>query len=99
MKTELQADCYAGLWTGHAASTVDTTTGVTFLNPITEAALSDALSAAQAVGDDHVQQQASGGVDPDTWTHGSSEERQRWFMTGYTEGTLAACDTFSAPRL
>jgi len=99
VKTELQADCYAGLWTGHAASTVDTTTGVTFLDPITQAELSDALSAAQAVGDDHIQQQSSGGVNPDTWTHGSSAERQRWFMTGYTQGTLAACDTFSAPSL
>jgi predicted metalloprotease len=96
VKTELQADCCAGLWTGHAASTVDPTTGVTFLDPITATELSDALSAAQAFGDDHIQQQSSGGIDPDTWTHGSSEERQRWFTTGYTEGTLAACDTFSA---
>ena len=47
----------------------------------------------------HIQQQSSGGIDPDTWTHGSSEERQRWFTTGYTEGTLAACDTFSASSL
>ena len=99
VKTELQADCYAGLWTGHAASTVDTTTGVTFLDPITQAELPDALSAAQAVGDDHIQQQSGGGVNPDAWTHGSSAERQRWFMTGHTQGTLAACDTFSAPSL
>jgi predicted metalloprotease len=88
-----------GLRKGHAASGVDTTTGVTFLDPITQAELSDALSAAQAVGDDHIQQQSSGGVNPDTWTHGSSAQRQRWFMTGYTQGTLAACDTFSAPSL
>ncbi|WP_242448565.1 neutral zinc metallopeptidase [Cellulomonas sp. WB94] len=99
VKTELQADCYAGLWTGHAATVVDPKTGVTFLNPITQTELSDALSAAQAVGDDHIQQQSSGGVNPDTWTHGSSEERQRWFMTGYTEGTITACDTFSAASL
>ncbi len=99
VKTELQADCYAGLWTGHAATVVDPKTGVTFLDPITQAELSDALSAAQAVGDDHIQQQSSGGVNPDSWTHGSSAERERWFMTGYTQGTIAACDTFSAASL
>ncbi len=83
VRVELQADCYAGLWAGHAATTVDPDTGVTFLEPITAEQLSDALSAASAVGDDHIQQQSGGGVDPDSWTHGSSEQRQRWFTTGY----------------
>ncbi|WHP17631.1 neutral zinc metallopeptidase [Cellulomonas sp. ES6] len=95
VRVELQADCYAGLWAGHAATTVDPDTGVTFLEPVTRGQLADALSAAAAVGDDHIQQQSGGGVDPDTWTHGSSEQRQRWFTTGYEQGTLAACDTFA----
>jgi predicted metalloprotease len=99
VRVELQADCYAGLWAGDAATTVDPDTGVTFLEPITREELADALSAAAAVGDDHIQQQSGGGVNPDTWTHGSSEQRQRWFTTGYEQGTVAACDTFAATTL
>lgn len=99
VRVELQADCYAGLWAGDAATTVDPDTGVTFLEPITRQQLADALSAAAAVGDDHLQQQATGGVDPDTWTHGSSEQRQRWFTVGYEQGSVAACDTFAAATL
>ncbi|MFI2751825.1 neutral zinc metallopeptidase [Cellulomonas sp. P22] len=99
VRVELQADCYAGIWTGHAAQTVNPSTGVTFLAPITPQELADALSAAAAVGDDHLQQQSGGGVDRDSWTHGSSEQRQRWFTTGYEQGTLAACDTFAASEL
>ena len=99
VRLELQADCYAGMWTQDAVTRVDPETGFTFLDPITDAQLKDALSAAQAVGDDHIQQQSSGEVNPDTWTHGSSAQRQKWFTTGYNEGTLAACDTFSASSL
>lgn len=99
VRVELQADCYAGMWAGAAASTVDPDTGTTFLEPITEAQLADALSAAAAVGDDHIQQQSGGSVDPHTWTHGSSEQRQRWFTLGYEQGSLEACDTFAAAEL
>lgn len=99
VRVELQADCYAGMWAGDAATTVDPDTGVTFLEPITEEQLAEALSAAAAVGDDHIQQQSAGGVDPDTWTHGSSEQRQRWFTTGYRDGTIESCDTFAAASL
>ncbi|WP_273651352.1 KPN_02809 family neutral zinc metallopeptidase [Cellulomonas fimi] len=99
VRVELQADCYAGMWVGNAATQVDPDTGVTFLEPITTEQLQQALSAAEAVGDDHIQQQSSGGVNPDTWTHGSSEQRQRWFTTGYEQGTLAACDTFATDDL
>lgn len=99
VRLELQADCYAGLWVGHAASTEDPDTGVTYLEPITAQQLADALSAAEAVGDDHIQQQSGGGVNQDSWTHGSSEQRQRWFTTGYEQGTLEACDTFAASSL
>ena len=100
VRVELQADCYAGLWAGHAATTEDPDRpGTTFLAPPTEAELADALSAAEAVGDDHIQEQSGGTVNPHTWTHGSSEQRQQWFMRGYTDGTIAACDTFSAADL
>ncbi|HEY3437114.1 MAG TPA: neutral zinc metallopeptidase [Actinotalea sp.] len=99
VRVELQADCYAGIWVGHASKEVDPDTGQVFLDPITDAELEQALSAAKAVGDDHIQQQSGGGVNPDAWTHGSSAQRQSWFAKGYNEGTLQACDTFSATDL
>ncbi|MCB7137281.1 KPN_02809 family neutral zinc metallopeptidase [Cellulosimicrobium marinum] len=99
VRIELMADCLAGMWAGDAASTVDPDTGVTFLEPITEQQLADALSAASAVGDDRIQEAATGRVNPEAWTHGSSEQRQRWFMTGYDGGTLADCDALSAATL
>lgn len=99
VRVELMADCYAGLWAGHASSTVDPDTGVVFLEPITDAQLADAISAAEAVGDDHIQAEAGVGVNQDTWTHGSSEQRARWFRTGYTSGDPAACDTFATDTL
>ena len=99
VRVELQADCYAGMWAGDAATRIDQDRGVTFLEPITAEQLAQALDAAAAVGDDHIQQQSGGGVDPDTWTHGSSEQRQKWFTTGYEQGSLAACDTFATDAL
>jgi predicted metalloprotease len=96
VKVELQADCYAGMWAGAAATTVDPDTGTTFLEPITSEQLADALSAAEAVGDDHIQEASGGQVDPHTWTHGSSEQRQEWFVIGYQQGSLEACDTFAS---
>ncbi|QCB93820.1 KPN_02809 family neutral zinc metallopeptidase [Cellulomonas shaoxiangyii] len=99
VRVELQADCYAGMWAGDAATRVDPDTGVTFLQPITQEQLATALDTAAAIGDDHIQQQSGGGVDPDTWTHGSSEQRQRWFTTGYEQGSMEACDTFAAATL
>ncbi len=99
VRVELQADCYAGLWAGHAATTVDPDTGVTFLEPITQEELANALAAAAAVGDDHIQAASGGGVNPEAWTHGSSEQRERWFTVGYEQGTTSACDTFAAATL
>ncbi|MBD7916691.1 neutral zinc metallopeptidase [Cellulomonas sp. Sa3CUA2] len=99
VRVELQADCYAGMWAGDATETVRPGTDTPYLEPITAEELAQALDAAAAVGDDHIQQQSGGGVDPDTWTHGSSEQRQKWFTIGYEQGSLAACDTFAATDL
>lgn len=92
VKLELQADCYAGAWVGSAA-TVEDENGVAFLQIPTQAEIADALNAAESVGDDRIQAQA-GSVNPETWTHGSSEQRQQWFMTGYENGATA-CNTFA----
>ncbi|MEE6273212.1 neutral zinc metallopeptidase [Georgenia sp. MJ206] len=99
VRLELQADCYAGLWVGHAATVVDPESGETFLVPPTQAEVTDALDAAAAVGDDRIQVGAGQEVNPESWTHGSAEQRQRWFTAGYSEGTMAACDTFAAGAL
>jgi predicted metalloprotease len=97
VRLELQADCYAGSWVGGAEQTKDAD-GTPFLEPITPAQVTDALSAASAVGDDRIQASTQGGVDPDTWTHGSSAQRQRWFERG-RDGGPTACDTFSVTTL
>ncbi|MBB2922172.1 neutral zinc metallopeptidase [Cellulomonas cellasea] len=100
VRVELQADCYAGVYVGNASRTEDPDRpGTTFMQAPTDEELAQALSAAEAVGDDHIQEQSGGGVNPHTWTHGSSEQRQRWFTTGYNEGDMAACDTFAATDL
>ena len=92
VRLETQADCYAGAWAGDA-STVPDDSGTPFLKEITSAQLADALSAAAAVGDDRIQESSTGQVNPETWTHGSAEQRQKWFTAGF-EGGPAACDTF-----
>ena len=84
-RQELQADCYAGAW-GHSARQRD----------ILEIGdLEAALNAASAIGDDRLQRQAGQEVDPETFTHGTSEQRMRWFRRGFEAGRLEACDTFS----
>ena len=99
VRLELQADCYAGVWAHHAANSVDDE-GNAMLQPLTEADIDSALSAASAVGDDHIQGDVAGGqVRPETWTHGSSEQRRTWFTTGYEQGTIGACDTFSVDEV
>ncbi len=92
VRMELQADCYAGAWLGDV-STLEDDKGNPYLEPITDTQLKDALNAALVVGDDHIQQQ-SGFVNPESFTHGSSEQRQYWFANGYKNG-LEVCDTFA----
>jgi len=93
VKVELMADCLAGVWTQHAANTMDEN-GQTLLQPITQAQINSALSAAAAVGDDRIQEKLQGQAQPHTYTHGTSEQRVNAFTDGYTHGSPAACDVF-----
>lgn len=96
VRVELQADCLAGLWAGHAAGD---TSGAVDLEAITPAQLGQALDAAEVIGDDRIQQTTQGRVTPEAFTHGTSRQRQVWFYTGYETGDLNRCDTFRAADL
>ena len=98
VRLELQADCYAGIWTKYATTAPDES-GEPFILDLTDEDIANALDAARAVGDDRIQQRTSGRVDPDRWTHGSAQQRMAWFTTGMQQGTLEACDTFSTNQL
>lgn len=93
VRTELQADCFAGAWVA-AMTQQEDEDGDPYLLPPTAQQIADALDAAAAVGDDHIQEQSGGQVNPESWTHGSSEQRQRWFDEG-RQGGVNACDTFA----
>ena len=90
VRVELQADCLAGVWAHHAQETWN------FIEP---GDVEAALQTASAIGDDRLQRQSQGYVVPDAFTHGSSAQRTRWFMTGLRSGKLDACDTFNAAQL
>jgi predicted metalloprotease len=90
VRVELMADCLAGIWASQADQRYKA------LEP---GDVEEAMAAAQAIGDDRLQKQSQGYVVPDSFTHGSSEQRVRWFMTGFKSGQVQACDTFRASRL
>jgi predicted metalloprotease len=88
VRVELMADCLAGAW---ARGAVDTG----YIEALSDADIADGLDAASVIGDDKIQEKTQGQVQPELWTHGSSEQRQKWFLTGYREGTIDDCDTFA----
>ncbi len=90
VRVELQADCLAGVWANRAQRKRD------FLD---SGDVDQALQTASAIGDDRLQKQAQGYVVPDAFTHGTSEQRKRWFMNGFKDGNVGACDTLSASSL
>jgi uncharacterized protein len=90
VRVELQADCFAGVWANHSQKDWQ------FIEP---GDVEAAMQTASAIGDDRLQRQAQGYVVPDAFTHGSSAQRTRWFMTGLKSGSIEACDTFAADQL
>ncbi len=84
VRLELQADCFAGVWAHHAENR----------NLLEAGDVQEAMTAAAAIGDDTIQRRTQGRVVPETFTHGTSEQRQRWFMTGMKSGQISACNTF-----
>ena len=98
VRIELMADCLGGMWTKHATTSTDAG-GEALILELDQKDIEEAIDAAQAVGDDRIQQKSSGRVNPDQWTHGSAAAREHWFSVGYSQGTLQACDTFETDEL
>jgi predicted metalloprotease len=89
VRLELQADCFAGVWAN----------ATRHRNLLEKGDVEEGLGAAAAIGDDRLQRSATGTVEPESWTHGSSQQRVQWFTRGYEQGTLEACDTFNDRQL
>lgn len=90
VRIELQADCYSGVWANHADRRFGT---------LERGDIAEAMNAAEQIGDDTLQRRQQGVVRPHTFTHGTSEQRQRWFETGYRSGDIRDCDTFGTNRI
>src|SRR5262249_4838123 len=93
-RLDLHADCFAGLWANHATTAPGPAGADPLVERIAEQGIADGLAAAAAIGDDRIQERFQGRSNPETWTHGSSEQRQRWFTVGYRTGDYEQCDTF-----
>jgi predicted metalloprotease len=91
IRLELQADCLAGMWANWVMAHPDQAN----VESITDEDVREGLTAAAAVGDDRIQQQATGTIDKESWTHGSAEQRMKWFNIGFKQGNLEACDSFA----
>jgi uncharacterized protein len=89
VRLELQADCYAGVWANTVYEQGD----------LEQGDVQEAMAASEAIGDDRLQRRSTGSVDPDSFTHGSSEQRRRWFEEGYRSGDAGSCDTFSSDQV
>ncbi|HJQ41506.1 MAG TPA: neutral zinc metallopeptidase [Jatrophihabitantaceae bacterium] len=99
VRLELQADCYAGVWANHA-TTVPDDTGKPLISDVTQDDIDRALDTAGRIGDDYIQKNlGSGHIDQNSFTHGSSAQREKWFSTGYRTGDPKACDTFGTDDL
>jgi predicted metalloprotease len=92
VRVELMADCLAAVWAANAVSTK-------FIEDLSDTDVRDGLDAAAAIGDDRIQESAQGRVDPESFTHGTSEQRQRWFKRGFDGGSSESCDTFGTDAL
>ena len=90
VRQELQADCFSGIWANRAQRSKQI---------LERGDIEEALNAATSIGDDRLQKQAQGYIVPESFTHGTSEQRVRWFKTGFESGDISNCDTFSATRL
>ena len=99
MRSELQADCYAGVWMHWASNTPDPTTGTPYLKTPTADQILGALQTAQAIGDDRLQAKYQGSSNPESWTHGSADQRAAWLQRGLDSGDISTCDTWSASRV
>ncbi|GAA0617250.1 hypothetical protein HPO96_12485 [Kribbella sandramycini] len=98
VRSELQADCLAGIWTNHA-TTVPDKDGDTFISDLTQDDIERGLDAAASVGDDRIQSKTQGQVTPESFSHGTADQRMRWFTKGMQSGDLTTCDTWSASTL